>query len=125
MCHKLSGHEVVYMDTGVNQLAERLKDADAVLLTQQRSNFPRALIEKLPRLRLIGQTGHRPSHIDIEPCTQRGIVVSTRGVSNPEPAMENVTCTPISAMLRGKHTRSITTRSSTTWWRLPRENRET
>ena len=57
---KLNGHEVtVYTDpeTDIGKLAERLKDADALVLTQQRTNFPRALIEKLPRLKLIGQTG--------------------------------------------------------------------
>ena len=53
---KLSGHEVsIYIDpeTDIGRLAERLKDADAIVLTQQRTSFPRALIEKLPKLKLI------------------------------------------------------------------------
>ncbi|HMA80355.1 MAG TPA: D-2-hydroxyacid dehydrogenase family protein, partial [Candidatus Binatia bacterium] len=44
---KLSGHDVVvYTDpeTDSEKLATRLKDADAVVLTQQRTYFPRALI---------------------------------------------------------------------------------
>ena len=44
---KLAGHEVVVFtdtETDTGKLAERLKDADAVVLTQQRSRFPRALI---------------------------------------------------------------------------------
>ena len=49
---KLRDHEVVvYNDTEKDpaKLAARLKDADAVVLTQQRSPFPRAVIEQLPR----------------------------------------------------------------------------
>ena len=62
---KLKGHEVlIYNDTEKEaaRLAERLKDADAVILTQARSPFPRALIERLPKLRLISQTGRSTGH---------------------------------------------------------------
>jgi D-3-phosphoglycerate dehydrogenase / 2-oxoglutarate reductase len=82
---KLSGHEVVVFtdtETDLGKLAEKLKDADAVVLTQQRSSFPRALIEKLPRLRLIGQTGRAATHVDLDACTERGIVVSAGGLGN-------------------------------------------
>jgi D-3-phosphoglycerate dehydrogenase / 2-oxoglutarate reductase len=82
---KLSGHEVVVFtdtETDLGKLTERLKDADAVVLTQQRSSFPRALIEKLPRLKLIGQTGRAATHVDLDACTERGIVVSAGGLGN-------------------------------------------
>ena len=82
---KLAGHEVVvYTDTAndVASLAEKLKDADAVVLTQQRSYFSRALIEKLPKLRLIGQSGRAATHIDLQACTEKGIVVSAGGTGN-------------------------------------------
>ena len=72
---KLKGHEVVvYNDTEKDpaRLAERLKDAEVVVLTQQRSAFPRAVIERLPKLKLIGQTGRAATHVDIEACTERG-----------------------------------------------------
>ena len=88
---KLSGHEVmVYTDaqTDIGKLAERLKDADAVVLTQQRTSFPRALIEKLPKLKLIGQTGRAATHVDIEVCTEKGIVVSAGGSGNPNATAE-------------------------------------
>lgn len=88
---KLSGHEVtVYTDpeTDIGKLAERLRDADAVVLTQQRSNFPRALIEKLPKLKLIGQTGRAATHVDLNACTERGIIVSAGGVGNPHATAE-------------------------------------
>jgi D-3-phosphoglycerate dehydrogenase / 2-oxoglutarate reductase len=82
---KLSGHEVVVFtdtETDLGKLAEKLKDADAVVLTQQRSSFPRALIEKLPRLKLIGQTGRAATHVDLDACTEKGIVVSAGGLGN-------------------------------------------
>lgn len=88
---KLEGHEViVYNDTEKDaaRLAERLKDAEAVILTQQRSRFPRAVIERLPKLRLLSQTGRNAGHIDVEACTERGIMVSAGGSGNPHPTAE-------------------------------------
>lgn len=88
---KLKGHEVtVYNDTEKDpvKLAERLKDAEAVILTQQRSPFPRAVIERLPKLKLISQTGRNAYHIDLDACTERGIVVSAAGSGLPNPTAE-------------------------------------
>lgn len=88
---KFNGHEVqIYTDpeTSLDKLADRLKDADAVVLTQQRTYFPRALIEKLPKLKLIGQTGRAATHIDLEACTEKGIVVSAGGAGNSNATAE-------------------------------------
>jgi len=88
---KLAGHEVVIYtepETNVEKIAETLKDADAVILTQQRTAFPRALIEKLPKLKLIGQTGRAASHVDLEACTDRGVVVSAGGSGNSNATAE-------------------------------------
>jgi D-3-phosphoglycerate dehydrogenase len=88
---KLKGHEVVvYNDTEKDpaRLAERLKDADVVVLTQQRSAFPRAVIEQLPKLKLIGQTGRAATHVDIETCTERGIIISAGGSGNSNATAE-------------------------------------
>ena len=88
---KLNGHEVVvYNDTEKDpaRLAERLKDAEAVILTQARSAFPRALIERLPKLRLISQTGRSTGHIDVDACTEHGVVVSAAGFATPHPTAE-------------------------------------
>jgi D-3-phosphoglycerate dehydrogenase / 2-oxoglutarate reductase len=75
---------VVFTDTetDIGKLADRLKEADAVVLTQQRSSFPRALIERLPKLKLIGQTGRAATHVDLNACTEKGIVVSAGGAGN-------------------------------------------
>jgi len=88
---KLSDHEVVVFndtETDIGKLADRLKDADAVVLTQQRSSFPRALIERLPKLKLIGQTGRAATHVDLDACTEKGIVVSAGGTGNSNATAE-------------------------------------
>lgn len=88
---KLSGHEVsIYTDpeTDIGRLAERLKDADAIVLTQQRTAFPRTLIEKLSKLKLIGQTGRAATHVDLQACTEKGIVVSAGGAGNSNATAE-------------------------------------
>ena len=88
---KLQGHDVtVYTDTEKDpaKLAERLKDAEAVVLTQQRSPLPRAVIEKLPKLKMISQTGKNAYHIDLEAAKEKGIVVSAGGGSSPNPTAE-------------------------------------
>jgi D-3-phosphoglycerate dehydrogenase / 2-oxoglutarate reductase len=88
---KLKGHDViVYTDTEKDaaKLAERLKDADAVVLTQQRSAFPRAVVERLPHLKLISQTGRNANHIDIAACTERGVIISAAGAGKPNPTAE-------------------------------------
>jgi D-3-phosphoglycerate dehydrogenase / 2-oxoglutarate reductase len=88
---QLAGHELlVYTDTEKDpaKLAARLQDAEILVLTQQRSKMPRAVIEKLPKLKLISQTGRNAYHIDIPACTERGIVISAGGGGNPTPTAE-------------------------------------
>jgi D-3-phosphoglycerate dehydrogenase len=74
----------VYTNTvkGIGQLSVRLRDADVIVLIRERTQITRQLLEKLPRLKLISQTGRAGSHIDVEACTERGIVV-TEGVGSP------------------------------------------
>ena len=74
----------VYTNTvkGLGQLSIRLRDADVIVLIRERTHIGRALIEKLPRLKLIAQTGKIGPHIDVAACTERGIVVA-EGVGSP------------------------------------------
>jgi len=88
---RLKGHDIaVFTDTEKDpaKLAARLKDADIVLLTQQRSRFPRAVVERLPKLKLISQTGRNIAHIDVAACTEHGVLVSGAGGGNPNPTAE-------------------------------------
>ena len=67
---------------GIGQLSVRLRDADVLVLIRERTQFPKALLEKLPRLKLISQTGHVGGHIDVATCTRMGIAVA-EGVGSP------------------------------------------
>lgn len=67
---------------GIGQLSIRLRDADVVVLIRERTQFPRQLLEKLPKLKLISQTGRVGPHIDVEAATQMGISVA-EGVGSP------------------------------------------
>src|SRR5512133_3983254 len=74
----------VYTNTvkGIGQLSVRLRDADVIVLIRERTHITRQLLEKLPRLRLISQTGRVGAHVDIQACTERGIAVAA-GVGSP------------------------------------------
>ncbi|HUK34732.1 MAG TPA: D-2-hydroxyacid dehydrogenase family protein [Vicinamibacterales bacterium] len=76
---KLAGHTVrIWTDhvDDVSLLAERLRDTEALVLIRERTAIRAALLERLPRLRLISQRSVFP-HIDVEACTRLGIVVSS------------------------------------------------
>lgn len=91
----------VYTNTvkGLGQLSVRLKDADIIVLTRERTHISRQLLEKLPRLKLISQTGKAGSHIDMDACTERGIVVA-EGVGSPVAPAELTWALIMAAMRR-------------------------
>jgi D-3-phosphoglycerate dehydrogenase len=75
----LAGHEVRVWNDHVqdtDRLAERLKHTEALVLIRERTKIGAALLERLPKLRLISQRSVWP-HIDVEACTRLGIVVSS------------------------------------------------
>ena len=74
----------VYTNTvkGLGQLSVWLRDAEVIVLIRERTQITRQLIEKLPRLRMISQTGRVGSHIDVAACTERGVAVA-EGVGSP------------------------------------------
>jgi len=72
---------------GIGQLSVRLRDADVLVLIRERTHFPKLLLEKLPKLKLISQTGRVGTHIDVEACTRLGIAVA-EGVGSPVAAAE-------------------------------------
>ena len=62
----------------------RLADFDAVVAMRERTAFPRALLERLPKLKLLVTTGMRNASIDVAAATERGIVVcGTAGLPYP------------------------------------------
>jgi D-3-phosphoglycerate dehydrogenase len=86
-------HEVIrYREPAASfeQLVERLRDADVVVAVRERVEFSRALLEKLPKLRLLALVGRNASTIDFAACTELGIPVS-HGKSNSAAAPAELT----------------------------------
>jgi len=76
---KLAGHDVTVWNDHVQDtdaLAQRLRDAEALVLIRERTKIRAPLLERLPRLKLISQKSVFP-HIDIDACTRLGVVVSS------------------------------------------------
>jgi len=82
-----AGTELVIFADHLNDagaVAARLADFDAVVAMRERTAFPRALLEKLPRLRLLVTTGMRNASIDVGAAVERGVIVcGTAGLPYP------------------------------------------
>ena len=81
----LQGHEVKVFNSsavGIGQLAIRLAAFDVLVLNRERTAFPRALLKKLPKLKLIAQTGRVSGHIDVAAATELGIAI-VEGAGDP------------------------------------------
>jgi len=85
-CYKiLDGHEVKVFNNsarGLGQLAIRLAPYDALVLIRERTSLSAALLNKLPNLKLISQTGKLSGHVDVAAATARGIAIA-EGVGSP------------------------------------------
>jgi D-3-phosphoglycerate dehydrogenase len=84
---------------GVGQLSIRLRDADVLVLIRERTPITRQLIEKLPKLKLIAQTGRVGKHVDVAACTERGIAVA-EGIGSPVAPAELTWALIMAAMRR-------------------------
>src|SRR5690242_18959039 len=74
----------------LDQLVERLKDAEVVVTIRERVEFSRPLLERLPKLKLIALVGRNSHMIDFPACTELGIPVAT-GKSNSPTAPAELT----------------------------------
>ncbi|WP_395825322.1 D-2-hydroxyacid dehydrogenase family protein [Collimonas sp.] len=85
-CFKmLDGHEVKVFNNsarGTGRLAIRLAPFEALVLIRERSVFSKALLQKLPNLKVISQTGKVSGHIDVQAATESGIAI-VEGVGDP------------------------------------------
>lgn len=61
--------------TGPFGAPEALAGFDALIANRERTHFTRALLERLPDLRFIAQTGNHIYHVDLAAARARGIVV--------------------------------------------------
>jgi phosphoglycerate dehydrogenase-like enzyme len=60
-------------------VVERLAPFDVVCVMRERTPLPRAVIERLPRLKMIASTGPFNAAIDVDAAQEHGIYVSTTG----------------------------------------------
>jgi phosphoglycerate dehydrogenase-like enzyme len=65
--------------SGQDAVIERLAPFDVVCVMRERTPLPRAVIERLPRLKMIASTGPFNAAIDVAAAKERGIYVSTTG----------------------------------------------
>lgn len=64
---------------GMDALAARLADFDIILVMRERTAFPAALVQRLPKLKMFGLTGARAASIDTAAMMSRGITVCYTG----------------------------------------------
>jgi len=76
---EMADHDVTIWNDHVQdleELGERLKDTEALVLIRERTHIRTPLLNRLPNLKLISQRSVYP-HIDIDTCTANGVVVSS------------------------------------------------
>ncbi|MDR3536563.1 MAG: D-2-hydroxyacid dehydrogenase family protein [Acetobacteraceae bacterium] len=101
-CSLLQGHTITRYRTpaaDLDELVERLAPADIVVAIRERVEFSRALIERLPNLKLIALVGRAATTIDYAACTEHGVRVTT-GISNSPTSPAELTVALIVASRR-------------------------
>ncbi|MGP9684566.1 D-2-hydroxyacid dehydrogenase family protein [Halomonas sp. AOP25-F1-15] len=87
---QLEDHDVaIYHDTltDLDALSTRLKAAEALVLIRERTPITAALLERLPNLKVISQTGGGAAHVDMAACRRHGVTVMA-GTGSPNAAAE-------------------------------------
>lgn len=100
---KLSGHDVTIWNDhteDLDTLADRLAEAEALVLFRERTPVTAALLERLPKLKLISQRSVYP-HVDVPACTANGVLLSSNMHSDtPSKAAAELTFALILAAAR-------------------------
>ncbi|PKP33110.1 MAG: 3-phosphoglycerate dehydrogenase [Bacteroidetes bacterium HGW-Bacteroidetes-16] len=85
-CFKiLNGQDVLvlnHFEPNPHLLAEKIHDAEILVLTRERTTINDELLSNLPNLKLISQTGKISNHLDLSACTRHHVAVS-EGVGSP------------------------------------------
>ncbi|KUJ63252.1 3-phosphoglycerate dehydrogenase [Flavobacteriaceae bacterium CRH] len=64
------------------KLAQLLHDTEIIVLIRERTEITEDLLSRLPKLRLISQTGKKSNHLDIDACTKYKVAVA-EGIGSP------------------------------------------
>ena len=94
----------IFQDAFADQddAAAKLADFDIVLSMRERTPLPGSLINRLPKLRMLGMTGARNASLDTPACTARGIVVcNTQGGGYADSATAELALGLLLAAARG------------------------
>ncbi len=85
-CFKmLQGHEVTIVHEYLpnpKDLAAKLNDPEVLVLTRTRTKVGEELLQLLPNLKIVSQTGKNAGHIDVEACERHGVKI-LEGRGNP------------------------------------------
>jgi D-3-phosphoglycerate dehydrogenase len=98
----LDGHDVTrYREPAPSfeELVDRLRPAEVIVAIRERVTFDRALIARLPNLKLVALVGRNATTIDYAACTEHGVMVS-RGESNSPTSPAELTVALIVASRR-------------------------
>ena len=66
----------------VDAVVERLEGFDVLCVMRERTPLPRAVLERLPRLKLVVSTGTRNAAIDVAAAAERGVAVAHTGYTS-------------------------------------------
>ncbi len=64
------------------EAAQKLAPFEILVLMRERTPFPRALIERLPKLQFISLTGFRAASLDMKACSERKVPISNTRPGN-------------------------------------------
>jgi phosphoglycerate dehydrogenase-like enzyme len=73
-----SAHDIVVFDrpfASPTEAAAALQDFDVITIMRERTSFGRAMLEHLPKLKLLVTTGHRNAAIDMAAAKSRNVTV--------------------------------------------------
>ncbi|MDN3671541.1 D-2-hydroxyacid dehydrogenase family protein [Flavobacterium branchiarum] len=71
-----------YTEKDNSKLAELLKDSEIIVLIRERTEITEDLLSRLPKLKLISQTGKKSNHLDVAACTKYKVAVA-EGIGSP------------------------------------------
>jgi phosphoglycerate dehydrogenase-like enzyme len=82
------GAEVTYFHAPIDRpaLVQTLEGFEVLVLMRERTAFPRAVLERLPKLALLVTTGMRNASVDVAYLRERGVVLSGTGAAAWTPA---------------------------------------
>jgi len=72
-------HEIVVFRkpfAGADEVVRALADFEVISAMRERTPFPRSVLERLPKLKLLVSTGHWNAAIDVKAAAERGIVTA-------------------------------------------------